>query len=42
MLNEPEMAIPPALYGVTAYVICGVFIWLINKGKVLREEQAGG
>ncbi|GGA60392.1 transporter [Nitratireductor aestuarii] len=40
MLNEPEMAIPPALYGVTAYIICGAFVWLLNKGKVLREEAS--
>lgn len=40
MLNEPEMAIAPALYGVTAYIICSAFVWLLNKGKVLREEAS--
>ena len=40
MLNEPEMAIPPALYGVTAYIVCGAFVWLLNKGKVLPEDGA--
>lgn len=38
MLNEPEMAIPPALYGVTAYIVCGGFVWLLNQGKVLRDH----
>jgi len=38
MLDEPEMAIPPALYGVAAYVICGGFVWLLNKGKMLSPE----
>jgi len=42
MLNEPQMAIPPALYGVSAYIICGAFVWMLIKGKVLREESFAG
>lgn len=41
MLNEPEMAIPPALYGVAAYVICGGFVWLLNRGKVIPIKPQG-
>jgi BASS family bile acid:Na+ symporter len=37
MLNEPEMAIPPALYGVVAYIICGGLVWLLNQGKVISR-----
>ncbi len=32
MLDDPEMAIPPALYGVIAYVTGGVAVWLLNRG----------
>lgn len=31
MLNNPEMAIPPAAYGLFAYVIGGVIVWGYNK-----------
>jgi len=32
MLDNAEMAIPPALYGVIAYVTGGVAVWLLNRG----------
>lgn len=31
MLNNPEMAIPPAAYGIVAYIVGGVFVWLLNR-----------
>ncbi len=31
MLNNAEMAIPPALYGVIAYVTAGAFVWVYNR-----------
>lgn len=31
MLDNPEMAIAPALYGVLAYLTCGAFVWLLNR-----------
>jgi BASS family bile acid:Na+ symporter len=31
MLGDPEMAIPPAAYGVVAYVVGGVFVWALNR-----------
>ncbi len=31
MLNSPEMAIPPAAYGVIAYIVGGVFAWMITR-----------
>jgi BASS family bile acid:Na+ symporter len=31
MLNEPEMAIPPAAYGLMAYIVAGVFVWWLNR-----------
>ena len=34
MLNDPEMAIPPAAYGVISYVVGGIFVWKLN-----REQQ---
>ena len=34
MLNNAEMAIPPALYGVIAYITGGVAVWLLNRGSV--------
>ena len=37
MLNNPEMAIPPAAYGLVAYVVGGLFVWMLNRrGEVLR------
>lgn len=39
MLNNPEMAIAPALYGAIAYIVCGILVWLINKGKLLTAES---
>jgi BASS family bile acid:Na+ symporter len=30
MLNNPEMAIPPAAYGLIAYVVGGLFAWILN------------
>lgn len=34
MLDNAEMAIPPALYGVIAYVTGGVAVWLLNRGPM--------
>jgi BASS family bile acid:Na+ symporter len=31
MLNNPEMAIPPAAYGVIAYIVGGAFVWVLNR-----------
>ncbi len=34
MLDNSEMAIPPAAYGLIAYVVGGVFVWMLNhNGK---------
>jgi BASS family bile acid:Na+ symporter len=33
MLNDPEMAIPPAAYGLIAYVVGGLFAWKLNRGQ---------
>ena len=33
MLNNPEMAIPPAAYGLVAYIVGGVFVWILNRGR---------
>lgn len=33
MLDNPEMAIAPALYGVLAYLTCGAFVWLLNRTR---------
>ncbi|MDQ6436874.1 bile acid:sodium symporter family protein [Mesorhizobium sp. LHD-90] len=32
MLNNPEMAIPPAAYGLVAYIVGGFFVWALNRG----------
>ncbi|MBX3580697.1 MAG: bile acid:sodium symporter family protein [Rhizobiaceae bacterium] len=31
MLANPEMAIPPAAYGVIAYIVGGGFVWVLNR-----------
>ena len=36
MLNSPEMAIPPAAYGVIAYIVGGVFAWMLTR----QSEEA--
>lgn len=36
MLDNPEMAIPPAAYGVIAYIVGGIFVWILN-----RRQAAG-
>jgi len=33
MLNNPEMAVPPAAYGLIAYIVGGVFVWLLNRRR---------
>ncbi len=33
MLNNSEMAIPPAAYGVISYIVGGVFVWKLNRGQ---------
>ncbi|MEO4001167.1 bile acid:sodium symporter family protein [Mesorhizobium sp. CAU 1732] len=40
MLNNPEMAIPPAAYGVIAYVVVGVFVWRLNRGQGAAGQDA--
>lgn len=34
MLGNSEMAIPPAAYGVIAYIVGGAFVWFLNRQKV--------
>ena len=34
MLGNSEMAIPPAAYGVVAYIVGGAFVWVLNRQKV--------
>jgi bile acid:Na+ symporter, BASS family len=34
MLNDPEMAIPPATYGLIAYIVGGVFVWRFNRARL--------
>lgn len=38
MLGNPEMAIPPAAYGVIAYIAGGAFVWLLNRRMVLPSS----
>lgn len=38
MLGNPEMAIPPAAYGVIAYIVGGAFVWLLNRRTVLPSS----
>jgi BASS family bile acid:Na+ symporter len=33
MLNNAEMAIPPAAYGLVAYIVGGVFVWGLNRSS---------
>jgi BASS family bile acid:Na+ symporter len=33
MLDDPEIAIPPALYGVVAYVTGGIFVAILNSDR---------
>lgn len=33
MLDDPEMAIPPAIYGVIAYVTAAIFVWVFNRRR---------
>lgn len=35
MLGNPEMAIAPAAYGVIAYVVSGVFAWILNRRAIV-------
>jgi BASS family bile acid:Na+ symporter len=37
MLDDPEMAIPPAAYGLFAYITGGILVWAINR----RRPAAG-
>lgn len=30
MLDDPETAMPPAAYGVIAYIVSGAFVWVLN------------
>lgn len=31
MLNDPELAIPPAAYGLVAYIVGGFAVWIMNR-----------
>lgn len=31
MLNDPEMAVPPAAYGLIAYLTGGMVVWVLNR-----------
>jgi bile acid:Na+ symporter, BASS family len=31
MLDDAEMAVPPAIYGIIAYITCAAFVWLLNR-----------
>jgi BASS family bile acid:Na+ symporter len=33
MLGNAEMAIPPAAYGLFCYVICAIFVWILNRTR---------
>lgn len=33
MLGNAEMAIPPAAYGLIAYFVCGLFVWILNRSR---------
>lgn len=33
MLGNAEMAIPPAAYGLFSYVICAIFVWMLNRSR---------
>ncbi|WEX07284.1 bile acid:sodium symporter family protein [Chelativorans sp. AA-79] len=41
MLDNPEMAIPPALYGLTAYITGAIFVWLLNRRPVSPLPSEG-
>ncbi|MBD0413590.1 bile acid:sodium symporter family protein [Oryzicola mucosus] len=34
MLNDPEMAIAPAAYGLVAYLVGGLFVWSLVRNRV--------
>ncbi len=36
MLGNSEMAIPPAAYGVIAYIVGGAFVWALNRQAPVR------
>ena len=40
MLNNSEMAIPPALYGLIAYITGGIFVWMLNGHQSTIESGA--
>jgi BASS family bile acid:Na+ symporter len=40
MLNNSEMAIAPALYGLIAYITGGIFVWRLNRHR--SAVAAGG
>lgn len=40
MLGNPEMAIPPAAYGVVAYIIGGAFVWVLNRQAPAKLENS--
>lgn len=33
MLGNAEMAIPPAAYGLFSYVVCAIFVWMLNRSR---------
>jgi bile acid:Na+ symporter, BASS family len=40
MLNNSEMAVAPALYGLIAYITAGVFVWALNRRQSAIEPRA--
>jgi len=40
MLNNPEIAIAPAIYGLLAYFTSAFFVWILNRGGAKVGAQA--
>jgi BASS family bile acid:Na+ symporter len=38
MLGNPEMAIPPAAYGVIGYIVGGAFAWILNRRAIVATS----
>lgn len=42
MLGNSEMAIPPAAYGLVAYITGGVLVWVLNRRQTVPVRPAPG
>ncbi len=40
MLDNPEMAIPPAAYGLIAYITSGVVVWVVNRRQAVPVKRS--